>query len=702
VADFNGDGWSDVIASDASYNRVHVMLATGSETFAPAVIVDGPEANNGTVGVDIADLDGDGDIDAAFSTWYPAAINILHNDGAGNFTVVDTFTTGPEPRDVAIGDFDGDGRPDIAAACQHYLGPLTDGTVAIHRNLDDAGWEWTTSITMPDGVEPYTYRAVPQFVEWSDVNDDGHLDLLTSSDSSNVLAIHLGDGSGGFTLGQTLGGWWLESGGSDILLADLDGDGNQDLVWGDVDMSKFAVYRNNLGTFEFHQSFASGNYGPLMLAAADFTNDGLIDIATTNNASRTFSIAVNLDGLNFDAALQLRPVEFPEDPILADFTGDGLTDLLLTHAPYLAPGHTMSVYPGLGNAVFDTASLDTPLDSVTSGILHARDINHDGNMDVVNLYGQCLVHMGRGDGTFDEPITSSLVVYLRHVLADFNLDGELDIAWLEGGHPSQIAVSFGDGTGHFGPATRYTDVAEDESIGVGDITGDGAPEIFTGHRYGIFSIHPNLGDGTFGPRRDITITGSPFTPSINAIAVADFDSDGDNDVVASAFGLLLFANPGDGNLPAVPVGASPASASILTPADINLDGHMDLYGRGASAIIYLNPGNGIFKDPMYLTRYDSNARSMVVADADNDGRADVMIGPENSWSQYLFLNRPPVSHNDNHNSTLDECEAPCVGDLTGDFLVNFDDLNVILEGFSTEYDFNDLNLVLEHWNQICN
>src|SRR5688572_7369047 len=169
VADFNGDGMPDFAASDASYNQAYVFLATGPEQFAAPVTLPGPAANNGSVGLDIGDLDNDGDTDIAFSTWYPALINTFYHDGAGNFAPGASFSTGAEPRDVDIADFDGDKLPDIAAANQFYY-PPGSGTVSLHRNNGDGAFTLTSSITMPSGGPPYNYEAKPHFTELVDVD----------------------------------------------------------------------------------------------------------------------------------------------------------------------------------------------------------------------------------------------------------------------------------------------------------------------------------------------------------------------------------------------------------------------------------------------------------------------------------------------------------------------------------------------------
>lgn len=711
VADLNGDGLQDFVTSDASYNQAYVYLATGPETFANPLTYLGIEANNGSVGLDTGDLDNDGDVDFAFSNWYPGAIQPFYNNGDGTFVAGTPFTPGNEPRDIAIGDVDGDGLADVAVATEFYYNFQLPRTVSIFHNNGDRTFSLLTQVEQPIGNEPYLYKAKPQSVKLFDVDHDEDLDLVTSSKLSNTLAIHHNDGAGNFTLAQRFGGFNIEGDARDVIAVDLDNDGWMDLAWGDVDMHEIGVYHNVNGTFEFHQNFAAANYGAYMISAADFDGDGLRDLVSANNASKSFAILKNLDGLNFDATIHLRPVAYPQDTLMADFNNDGFTDFGFTRdmAGTGSGEIVFAVYLGVGNAVFSKTPIDTPI--TTSGILHARDVNHDGNLDILDFYGHCIVRFGNGDGTFGPEISSPISVFLRHTINDFNGDGELDVAWIVGGHPGHVHVSFGDGAGNFGPATIYEDVREDEAIASGDITGDGRPEIFTGHRYAVFSIHPNNGDGTFGTRRDIILPDDPFTPAIGAIAVADFDGDTDNDVVVSGYGLRMFYNPGDGNLPETSVKVSSNAASELFPVDIDLDGTMDLYGETYTAVVYLNPeGSGFFDIFMTLRRYDSNARSIVVADANNDGRIDVMVNPENSWGNYLFLNLPSADADANGDLQLDSCEPFIVGDLDGDGFVSVTDLFQLLASWGScngicpadlngdgQINVSDLFLLLSNW-----
>jgi len=672
VADFNGDGLDDFAASDASYNQAYVYLATGPETFAAPQTLIAPPANNGSTGLDVGDLDNDGDIDLAFSTWYLPKINTYINDGSGHFTHGATFVTGEEPRDVSIGDINGDGLADIAAANQFYYN-IGAGTVSIHTNNGDGTFSLHTTLTMPDGVDPYNNKSEPQFVELVDVNADGFRDVVTSSNDSNVLTIHRNDGAGNFTLVQTLGGWWLESDAQDVLVTDLDGDGMPELVWGNVDMHEVGIYKSIDGQFELQQNFASSNYGGFILAATDVSGDGMPDIISSNNYSRSFGVMVNKGDLDFDATIQLRPSEFPAKALLADFTSDGITDLFAVRQPYISGTSYLAVYPGLiaGGADFSNEAVETEL-TLSDGVIVVRDVNADGQPDLLDVSGHCYVYLGNGDGSFAPAIISPVNPNgVRLVTGDIDGDSLMDLAWIVGGHPSKLRVSFGDGAGNFGPYTEYVDVKEDESIGIGDITGDGLPEIITGHRYGVVSVHPNNGDGTFGTRRDIIVSGPSIAPAFGAVAVADFDGDTDNDVIVSGFGLQMFINPGDGNLPEVPVTVASEGASELFPVDIDLDGTMDLYGESFSVAVYLNTaGDGIFGVVMKLRNYDSNARNIVVADANNDGRIDVMMHPENSWSNYLFLNLPSADVDLNGDEQLDSCFPFVPGDVNGDLVLD--------------------------------
>ena len=694
AADLNGDGKTDLAIGDDSWTRVHIFIATGSETFAPPVQVNGSASNNGLSGLAVADLDNDGDIDLAASLWGQNTINVWKNNGNGTFGAAASYPVGFAPRGIVVGDITGDGLKDIAVAnsFESSGGVGQDGTVTLLRN-DGSTFVTHATLVMPTNTGPFgIMRPRPQDVALSDVDHDNDLDLVVSSDDSNRLDLWSNNGSGTFTLVGAVGkGYYIGNEASAVICQDLDGDGWDEIAWLDSAAYDVSIFKNNQGTFSFRQSFSTGNMGSEAVTAADFDSDGKIDLAVANRTLRTFCILKNTGDLWFDAALRLRPSQYPSNSILTDFNNDGITDY---GAPEQSQLGTIAfhAYLGAGDGTFGPAIVTTPFTS--SSVIWARDVNEDGNIDLVATVGGLKTYPGNGDGTFQPPISSPPTVGVRNVITDINNDGHLDLTWIIPGHPGALWRSLGDGAGNFGPAVNVAVVpAEDQEIAFGDVTGDDIPEIFTGHKQGlqltggIFCTYPNNGDGTFGPRQDRFITGQPLNPAVAAIAIADFDTDGDNDAVVSANGLKMYANPGDGNWPTTPVQVAPQGGSILRVADINLDKIPDLYVRASNAGAFLNDGTGQFTKRMFLHFYDSNARGMVIGDVNNDGRTDVLIEPENSWDKYIYLNYEPITTDCDGDGIPDGCDTDkcagggIAGDCNDDGVVNVDDLIAVVNSW---------------------
>lgn len=687
VGDLNGDGRADLAVGDGGYARVYVLLATGDGTFAPPVTLAGSPSNNGMMRIALGDLDNDGDLDLAAPNAGIAKVDVWRNNGSGVFGSRASFTTGDTPNSVAIADFTGDGLADIAVANRFILSaPATaDGTVSLLRNTG-TGFVTHATLTMPQNSGPFgVMRPRPWDLALCDTDHDGDQDLIVSSDDSQRLDLFLNNGAGAFTLRGAIGtGYYLGSSAARFVVADFDADGWEDVAWGDTEANAATIYLNQRdGSFRFFASYAVGNYAGKSLGAADFDGDGLVDLVSSNDVARTFHVALGTGGGAFDAPPRIRPAEYPSNAMLADFNNDGLTDFgfaLQSQTAYLGIG----VYLGTGGGRYAPTPVMTS--TASAGVFTPRDINHDGIMDLFEGVGRCNVYLGHGNGSFRPAIVNAPNVLLRHVVADINLDGHHDVVWISPGHPGQLYRALGDGAGHFGPATLVGVVpAEDESIGSGDITGDGAPEVFTGHRQGlsqpggILSIYPNNTDGSFGERQDRFIVLSPLSPAVGAIACGDFDDDGDNDVAVSASGIRVYWNQGDGTLPATPALVSATGASDLWVADIDRDGVSDLYGRAGSGIAYLSRGDATFLPPMILPFIDSNGRNSVVGDVNNDGRPDLLVEPENSWDKIVWLNLPPWSEDANANGVPDDCEGPiCNPDFNGDGVADQGDVACLI------------------------
>jgi hypothetical protein len=192
LADLNGDGKLDAAVSNVGGSTVSVLLGKGDGTFAAAVDWD---AGDGPGAVAAGDLDGDGAVDLVVVTDQSASVRILHNDGHGQFTLGLPVLTEPSPPEgmptllgrVAAKDVDGDGRPDLV------VGLYYAGGVAVLRNTGGGRFDLQTRYPTSWG---------PTSLALGDLNADGRIDIVTSS-YSGAVSILWGVGDGPFVPGTS-------------------------------------------------------------------------------------------------------------------------------------------------------------------------------------------------------------------------------------------------------------------------------------------------------------------------------------------------------------------------------------------------------------------------------------------------------------------------------------------------------------------
>ena len=195
VGDFNGDGIPDLAVTNEGNNNVSILIGTGAAgagVFNPA--------NHATVGVGsepfgvaVGDFNGDGKLDLAVANFGSNSVSILLGNGNGTFTPASPATVGvgSGPKAIAAGDFNGDGKTDLAVSNGN------DGTVSILQGNGQGGF--TVSDTITVGTNPMD-------VVTGDFNGDGNLDLAvansgptSASPSPGTVTVLLGYGAGGFT-----------------------------------------------------------------------------------------------------------------------------------------------------------------------------------------------------------------------------------------------------------------------------------------------------------------------------------------------------------------------------------------------------------------------------------------------------------------------------------------------------------------------
>ncbi|HVJ80061.1 MAG TPA: FG-GAP-like repeat-containing protein [Planctomycetia bacterium] len=284
--------------------------------------------------------------------------------------------------------------------------------------------------------------------------------------------------------------------------------------------------------------------------------------------------------------------------------------------------------------------------------LIAADFNGDGNADIFGRDEAYLsVALGNGNGAFGDPILTPVefptlgywdtIATGNFKIADFTGDGILDVAFRLVIYPQQvgpyndpdsrsfvnIVIYSGDGAGGFHLETWIEYYDSDVQFEVGDISGDGSPDLFiiwcySGYFAGFDTYVSNSGGGF-----DYANGGAlPFGyPGIRPHLVADFNGDGKGDVFSQGLGFAL--SNGDGTFQSVPFPAGPWTADSFDVAggvggDFNGDGIPDLVSSRSDGLgwLVLGVGDGTFTaGPTFVSGIDARA-----ADFNGDGIPDLV------------------------------------------------------------------------------
>jgi serine/threonine protein kinase/predicted Zn-dependent protease len=391
IGDLNGDGKPDLAVVNSFGNNVSVLLGNGDGTFPAAPTY---SAGSYPINVAVADFNGDGILDLAVTNAggpragsSPGTVSILLGKGNGTFEAAVNYPTGPCPGGVAVGDFNGDGIPDLAVANHNAF--FTSSTVSILLGNGDGTFQAAAN---------YPAGQTPDCVVVADFNGDGILDLAVTSH--------------------------LFNGGVSVLL------GNGD------------------GSFQAPQSVAVGA-NPHAMAVGDFNGDGIPDLAVANWSNNSVSIFLGKgDGTFRNAGDYSTPG--PDSPVVGDFNGDGKLDLAVANATNDGTSGSVSVLLGNGDGTFQApvSYLTGPIPNTgCPGGMAVGDVNGDGTVDLVVLFGGgVLVLLGNGDGTFQTTPISYLagVGPVDVAIGDFNGDGKPDLA-VTNNNSNGVSILINDG-----------------------------------------------------------------------------------------------------------------------------------------------------------------------------------------------------------------------------------------------------------------
>jgi hypothetical protein len=472
AADLNADGKLDLVGVSGS-NTVVVMLGTGNGCFAaPTNFSASPSGITafGTAAVAVADYNGDGKPDVAAVNSFSNNLSLLPGDGTGALLAPTLYGGGRKPTAIAAADFDGDGRADTASA------NLEGNNVSLYFGRSDGGFKWTVA-PGADGV------AVADF------NGDGKNDLaVTSGGPPGGVTIFLGDGAGGFDRGRKFPGSNINV---SIAVADFNRDGRADVALAGRhtnDSNVVAVLLGDgAGGLGAPTLFGVGN-DPFAISAGDFNGDGNPDIVTANRVAGNVSLLVGNGAGGFAPPVNFAVARMnnPQAMAVGDFNGDGKLDLAVP----TVFGPSILINNGAGGFL---PFVEYPADVNTQSLV-ARDFNGDGRLDIAAAVagsGDVSVLLGNGAGGFGAPDNIPLGGQpnsgpVSITAADFNGDGIADLATANIlTPPEQIfftysaSVLLGNGAGGFSAPSTLPIGVTPWAIASGDLNGDGSPDLVT-------------------------------------------------------------------------------------------------------------------------------------------------------------------------------------------------------------------------------
>ena len=278
----------------------------------------GFDAGSGPQSVAVGDFNGDGKPDLAVVNSYSNNVSILLGNGDGTFQIHVDYPTGAQPGSVAIGDFNGDGKLDLAVVNSY------SNNVSVLLGNGNGTFQPAVSYGTGSGTGP-------AFVAVGDFNRDGKLDLAVANSNSTYVSVLLGNGDGTF---QTAVNYDVGGAPTSIAVGDFNHDGKLDLAVA-VPVPGPSTYVSMLlgngdGTFQTAVNY-NAPYAPDAVAVGDFNGDGNLDLVVGNRSSNISVFLGNGDG-TFRTAVNYSAGYNPSSVAVGDFNNDGTLDLAVANS----------------------------------------------------------------------------------------------------------------------------------------------------------------------------------------------------------------------------------------------------------------------------------------------------------------------------------------------------------------------------------
>jgi hypothetical protein len=676
VGDLNGDGKEDIIQVHPAVNNgcdraarlkarpqdvtcgasMDVLISNGDGTFAAPVNYTISNISFLSGGV-LTDVNGDGKLDVlVVDDDTPANVIVLLGNGDGTFQAASTMSqlTTSAPAGMFFADFNGDGNIDFA-------GEIEGGQVQVTLATGAATYGAPVSLNTPDGAYNSCFNTA------GDLNGDGKPEIVSVNCGNDTITIYVNSGTGTFATGvyhNSSGGQYTSP--YSAAIGDLNGDGNADILVDNEDDGTLSVFLGNgdgtVNVVPLRYATGGDPWTPPLLA--DFNGDGLLDVMIADDYYSFAYLQGYGDGsfrsaLVYDLPNMFDQTIFTFSVASADFNGDGIPDVVAGQEHNF--GSTgVAVYLGKGDGTFYPGVSYGP--SGTLQNVAVADFNGDGKPDIAATdpeNGVVQILLGNGDGTFSVGLaystdTASGPFPENIVTGDFNHDGNVDLAIANPGSGT-IGVLLGNGDGTFQAVTPYAVSGwAPYFVATADLNGDGYLDLEAcattdGSAAVVIMLANADNSGTFTAPAFVNTVGYPQT-----VAFGDLNGDGKLDMAVTEYQGTYFGDisialgNGDGTFGSFTDYAASASAggtgdtypASLQMTDMNGDGKLDLvyinsdYGTLAVA---LGNGDGTIGTPVEFPTSEYTW-GLALADVNNDGAMDVLIGEDESGGFNVLLN----------------------------------------------------------------